>query len=343
MGDQPVVALGQRGRLVLPRLLVPDAYSRKSPQMGQLIYAEPAGNTHIGFESQPEPAMSNRRLRLAAIATVSAAALLSPVSASAQLGRLKKAAADAAKEKVGVKEPSASSSSNYVITADRLSAVMAVMETSMARAERAAAARAVEADYNKKRKTFESCAEAQLQTVAGKTPPVDAIQKSAAITQKSAELGQRMVPAQQAKRYREYVAMTDTLSITSIRSALVMFNLDAKCGAPVYMPPALIDAAAERMNRDNGGSSSNSSGGTAIAPEERAGMTTQQFGMVRERMALWALQQTNNAPADNNKYGVFTSDEQAVLEAQGAKLKKWAPIFKDQPGTWATWGDLKSW
>lgn len=290
--------------------------------------------------------MPNRRLHLATITALSAVALLSPANASAQLGRLKKAAADAAKEKVGVKESpaaAASGSSNFVITADRLSAVMAVMETSMARAERAAAARAVEADYNKRHKAFESCAEAQLQTVAGKMPPVDAVQKSAAITQQTSVLGQKLVPAQQAKRYREYVAMTDTLSALSMRSALVMYNLEAKCGAPVYMPAALVDAAAERMNRDNGGSSSNSSGGTDVASSERAGMTTQQFGMVRERMALWALQQTNNAPADNNKYGVFTGDEQAVLEAQGAKLKKWAPIFKDQPNTWATWGDLKSW
>lgn len=288
--------------------------------------------------------MSNRRLHLVAIAALSAATMIAPTRASAQLGRLKKAAADAAKEKAGVKtEAPASNSSNFVITADRLSAVMAVMEAGMAKAEREVAARAVEADYNKKRKAFESCAETQLQTVAGKTPPVDAIQKSAAITQQSAALGQRLVTAQQAKKYREYVAMTDTLALSSMRSTLVMFNLEAKCSAPPYMPAALIDASAAKMERDATGSGNNQSSGTVIAPADRAGMTTQQFGMIRERAALWTLQQTNNAPVGNNKYGVFTSDEQAVLEAQGAKLKKWAPIFKDQPNTWATWGDLKSW
>ncbi|MEO7997293.1 MAG: hypothetical protein ABI852_07600 [Gemmatimonadaceae bacterium] len=289
--------------------------------------------------------MSNRRIHIIAIAAISATAMLSPANASAQLGRLKKAAADAAKEKAGVKTdaPGTAASSNYVITADRLSAVMALMETSMAKAERVAAARAVEADYNKKKKAYESCAETQLQTVVGKIPPVDAIQKSSAITQQSSALGQRLVAAQQAKKYREYIAMTDTMGISSMRSALVMFNLEAKCSAPPYMPAALVDAAADKMNRDNSGSNGNTSGGTVVASDERAGMTTQQYGMVRERMALWALQQTNNAPADNNKFGVFTADEHAVLEAQGAKLKKWAPIFKDQPNTWSTWGDLKSW
>lgn len=312
-----------------------------------MSHADAARMLHIvGNPNRTRP-MSNRRNQLFALATLSAAALLSPVTASAQLGRLKKAAADAAKEKAGVKteaptSSSSSNSANFVITADRLSAVIAVMETGMAKAEKEAAARAVETDYKAKKKTYDACVETQLQAVTGKPPAMDGIQKSAALSTRSADLGQKMVKAQQSGDYRGYIAMSDTVANLSVRSALVMYGADAKCGAPVYMPPALVIASADKMAQPNGNANANS-GGVVVAPEQRAGMTTQQFGMVRERMALWVLQQTNNAPVGNNKYGVFTSDEQAVLDAQGAKIKKWAPVFKDQPNTWAGWGDLKSW
>ena len=122
-----------------------------------------------------------------------------------------------------------------------------------------------------------------------------------------------------------------------------MYGLDGKCGAPVYMPSALLDESAATMTRAASGQQEYASNQVTVPAEARAGMTLQQFGMIRERAALWALQQTNNAPADNNKYSVFTAEEHAVLSAQGAKLKKWAPIFKDSPATWAGWGDIKSW
>lgn len=289
--------------------------------------------------------MKNRRIQFAAVA-VSAAVAFAPASASAQLGRLKKAATEAAKEVTGAKpEPAkaaaGSSSSLFVITPERLTAVIAVMETNMARAEKEAAAKAAEADYNSKKKAWESCAETQLKAVTGKMPATDGIQKSAAISKQSSAISQKLAPAQSSQNYRAVIALTDTMQILSMRSALVMYGADAKCGAGVYMPPALVDAAAEKMARSN---SSDSRGNeTVVSPEHRAGMTTQQFGMVRERMALWVLQQTNNAPVGNNKYGVFTAEEQAALDAQGAKIKKWAPVFKDAPNTWATWGDIKSW
>ena len=283
-----------------------------------------------------------RQFRLAALV---ACASLAPATATAQLGKLKKAAADAAKEKAGVKADAstASASSDYVITADRLAAVMVVMEAGVERAAREAAAKAVTLDYNTKRKAYETCVENQLNTLTGKAPSVDAMQKAAADAQKTADMAQRISAAQQAKRYREYIAGTDTMTIMSVRSSLVMYGLDTKCGAPVYMPLALVDESAAKMARANSGQSDHASNEVNIPPAQRAGMTTQQFGMIRERAALWALQQTNNAPADNNKYGVFTKNEHAVLDAQGAKLKKWAPVFKDSPSTWAGWGDIKSW
>ena len=288
--------------------------------------------------------MTNRalRFRAVALATIAACVALRPGTATAQLGKLKKTATDAAKEKVGVKTdaPAASGSENFVITADRLTAVMTQMEVGMERAAKAAAAKAVTAEYNAKHKAFETCVQTQMKTMQMQAPSTAGLQKAAAMNKQTSSMAQRVQSAQQGKRNREYIALTDSMSIGSVRSALVMYALETKC-PPAYMPPALVDDAAAKMDRMS--QSDNGSREAAITPAQRAGMTTQQFGMVRERAALWALQQTNNAPADNNKYGVFTKDEQAVLEAQSARLKKWAPIFKESPSTWATWGDIKGW
>lgn len=63
--------------------------------------------------------MNRRRFPFAALAAVSAAVAISPATASAQLGRLKKAAADAAKEVTGAKpEPAkaVAASNAFVIT-----------------------------------------------------------------------------------------------------------------------------------------------------------------------------------------------------------------------------------
>ena len=282
-----------------------------------------------------------RYLNTFAVAAIAAGISLLPNTAAAQLGKIKKAAADAAKEKAGVKAeaPATSGSENFTITADRLTAVIAQLETAMDRATKEAAAKAVTADYNTKRKNFETCVQTQMQSVQLTAPSTAGMQKAAAINQQAAGISQRLQSAQQGKRYREYIALTDTMTIGSMRSALMMYGVEAKC-PPAYMPPALVDDAAAKMDHatqaDNGNEAT-------VPPAQRAGMTPRQFGMVRERTALWTLQQTNNAPADNNKFGVFTKDEQAVLEAQSAKLKKWAQLFKDSPSTWIGWGDIRGW
>ncbi len=292
--------------------------------------------------------MSNhaRLFRITSMGALLVGTMLAPASAPAQLGKLKKAA-DAAKEKTNVKHDApatpGSTSTNFVITADRLAAVMVAMDAAMERAATESAAKAVTADYNAKKKAYEACAEAQLKTVMGQAPSMAAMQKVAMEAQRTADLSKRMLAAQKANRYREVTALTDTMALGSSRSTLVMFGLETKCGAPAYMPAALLDESAAKMAGMNNGQSQNSRNEIIIPPAQRAGMSTQQFGMIRERAALWALQQTNNAPADNNKYSVFTTDENAVLAAQSAKLKKWAPIFKESPATWSNWGDIKSW
>lgn len=274
-------------------------------------------------------------------------AALVPSLACAQLGRLKKAAADAAKEAAGVKNESAASNSNgnLVITAERLSAVMAAMTPIMQQAEMESASRAANGEYLKKKKAFDSCVETQSKSMStGAMPSMDGMTKSGAMSQKSVDMMQRSQAALQAKRYREYVAVSDSMGAYATLSTLAMFNLETKCGQPVYMSSAMIDIEAAKLSRPRSGEvGENGREKTLVPANQRAGMSTYQFGMIRERAALWALQQTNNAPVGDNKYSVFTAEEMTVLEAQGAQLKKWAPYFKERPSLWATWADLATW
>ncbi|MGV3711212.1 MAG: hypothetical protein ACO1Q7_20500 [Gemmatimonas sp.] len=287
-----------------------------------------------------------RRFQIRHVATALVLSAALPAAASAQLGKLRKAAADAGKEAAGVKKETpataASGSNANVITTERLAAVVSVMEANMDRMAKEAAAKAAKNDYDTKRKAYDTCIEGQVKALANTPPSMAAMQNAGNMADRTNGLTQRMTSAQQNKKWTQYVATSDTLQIAAMQQTLTLYGVQSKCGAPVYMPPVLVADAAAKMDRQTSGGDSD--GDQIVVPAaQRAGMTTYQFGMVRERAALWALQQTNNAPVGNSKHGVFTAEEQAVLEAQGAKLKKWAPIFKESPSTWVTWGDIKNW
>ena len=289
--------------------------------------------------------LHNRRhiLGIAALA-FSAATLMSPHTASAQLGRLKKAAADAAKEAAGVKPKNESGTENFPITVERLDAVLATLEPAMLEAQRVMALKAATAVYDNTRKANEKCVnDATLALTAGgkaMVPSPAKMQQVAANGQVTVKMMQRLQPAIQAKRYREAAALQDSLALAGASTASMMFDLEPKCGKLPYKPAVMLDDEAINMARQGSGSTTNL---VVVPPANRAGMTMQQFGMVRERAALWALQQTGNAPVGNNKYSVFTTAEQSVLEARGDRLKKMAPFLKDQPARWTSWGELQTW
>ena len=77
-----------------------------------------------------------------------------------------------------------------------------------------------------------------------------------------------------------------------------------------------------------------------VAPDARAGMTTGQWGRVRERMALWLLIKSGDVPATAEK---FTEAEESVMSARATELKKFAPLFKSGSMQWVHWSDVKSW
>lgn len=279
--------------------------------------------------------------------------------ASAQLGRLKKiatdAAKDAAKEKAGVKEPESSQNGggakiDYTITEDRANAVLASLapyvETAKREMERKkadAAIAAAKAEHQAKVKTVSDCI--TKFTAGSGMPDMGWMQtpKGEALTSKMQTVGARSAAATQSGNRREQLALTDTMSVLMVQQVGMMFP-KSNCGSQPYMSKALLDyevANQERLMKSQSNVSMPSGeDGFVVPPNQRAGMTSGQFGRVREAIAIWLLQQSGDVPPTAYK---FTDAEKAVLTAKAAQLKDLGPLFKTNALTWASWGDIKAW
>lgn len=282
--------------------------------------------------------------RLVACAVLSFA-LATP--ASAQLGKLKKIASDAAKDAATGKKPDPAASAglpgakiDYAVTDERLTAIMSVLGPMAEEARNESEARKLRVGYEAKSKAFTDCIEKSAQ---GATPDVMAMgsAKAEGLQGKMSTYMDRATKAQQSKRWREYVANTDSALVTQMAISMLMMPT-AKCGAMPYMPAALVEASAKQMEFAGNPNSGNSVGSDqlVVPAEKRAGMTSGQFGRIRETIAIWLLIQSGDLPANTYK---FTEAEQAVLSAKSAALKTFTPLFKDGVMRWATWGDIKSW
>ena len=280
-------------------------------------------------------------------------------TASAQIGKLKKMGADAVKDAVGKKaaDPTAARV-DYAITKERLESIITVLAPLAAGAQReadaraanerrAAEAKALSTAYDEKVKVANECA---TKATAGRAPDLASVDvaKYEAVLAKSTTVSVRLAEAQAAKRWRQYIALTDTFLNVQMQTALMMFP--NKCPVYPYKPTALIEAEVAKMEQATSSSStstsssSTSSSGTSdeltIPSASRGGMTTGQFGRIRERMAIWALIEAGDLPPASDK---FTDEEKAVLAARVAEIKKLGPLFKAGTMRWATWGDIKSW
>jgi hypothetical protein len=118
----------------------------------------------------------------------------------------------------------------------------------------------------------------------------------------------------------------------------------SNCGVMPYMPAALLDyqVASEARLMKSGSNAEMPTGDDAfiVPPNQRAGMTSGQFGRIREAIAIWLLQQSGDVPPTAYK---FTDAEKAVLTAKAAQLKDLGPLFKTNALTWASWSDIKAW
>ncbi len=254
----------------------------------------------------------------------------------AQLGKLKKIGADAAKDAAMGKKPEDPTAARvtYDITAERLSAIVTALTPALAAAQRDADAKAVTAGYDARYKAANEC----FSKLTTGTPDLSGMQteKYEAMSTKLTSIGTRLSAATSAKRHREMIALQDTAIVLQVTMAAAMFK--NTCPAMPYKPAAMIDAAVAQMEQAASGASSSSE--IVVSPDARAGMTHGQWGRVRERVAVWLLIQSGDLPKTAEK---FTDAEQSVMSARSAELKKFAPLFQSHTMQWVNWGDVKAW
>jgi hypothetical protein len=303
---------------------------------------------------------------------LSASALLLAVStpAHAQLGKLKKMGADAikdaAKGKLGNKDttstskPGAAGSAaaaasgnakaptrapNYTITAERIELVMTSLRPLVADAEKQLVLRRTSADYKAKREAALACfnkASSNVNPMALMNQS-EAQQKRAAAMQAQAEaVNKRLNASRDKSNSRAKLALQDTADVMQMNMAAV--SIGSSCTMP-YAPLALIDAQASanaNANASNDADGSDESGTLDPTPEAKQALTRAEFGMLRERIALWLMAQTNPSLQKGSE-GKFTAEENAAMSAKAAELTGLAPLFSSSALRWSTWGDVKAW
>lgn len=290
---------------------------------------------------------------------VAAALVLSATPAFAQLGKLKKLGADlakdAAKEKLDPKKetpakPSESSSSSassrntdLVLNEDRVALVVASLQPMLAEATARRELRIVTAQHEEKTKASRTCLEAaQMRASANPMSTMETSQKNQAQIEKLSKdverLSEKMSAAVNANDARARVYITDSLTVMQVRMSMAVFG--SNC--PVHYTPAqILDAQIKSESRTV--VSEDMDAGTFDPPAAaKENLTRYQFGLLRERIAIWALKQ-EDPTLKAGKQGIFTPEEEAALQANAADIKKLTPLFKDGSLRWSTWGDLSQW
>ncbi|MBK9978066.1 MAG: hypothetical protein IPP20_09055 [Gemmatimonadetes bacterium] len=279
--------------------------------------------------------------------------------AEAQIGsRLKKlgkdAMKDAAKAKVGgsAKDSSAAGSGSgaatggaggsnsakvdIAVTSDRVTMVMAAIASVAERAKLLATANAERAVYEPKRDSAMACV--QGATSNGAMPSQAGMQASRKMSARQDGLSRRYNAALAANDRLKAVFLEDSLQVATHELTATMFGVAGKCGARPYAPPSLLRAMA-------GANESGDDFNTLVVTDPAlSAMTRYQFGMVRERIALYAMSQAGLISAKAaGKEGVFTEEELAVLAARRDELVAMAPLFKGGTLTWSGSSDLRGW
>jgi hypothetical protein len=295
-------------------------------------------------------------------ASLAGALLVFASPAQAQFGKLKKIGADAikdaAKDKMsgankkdsattstGAKaassagSASASSSSvkknDFTLTEDRVALVLVSLESQVADAQkRDEGIRAIRA-YLLSKQALDSCIQLATKRATPATMGASAQKNSARITaidDQARAASKRMSAAMEAGDMKTAGMIADTVNVLQTRSGLL--TMGATCKAE-FKPAALAE-------RDNGQQDDDVNGTYNPGATVTELLSRYEYGMLRERIALWALLQENPSLA-KGKEGVYTDAEQAALTANAAGIKKLTPYFKSDAMIWKTWNDLKSW
>ena len=264
------------------------------------------------------------------LALVAATLTAAPGAARAQLiGRMKKAAQDRVAERIGApgSKPDtpagAHASSRLEITPERVDAFVVAMRPLVTDAERRHAERAARAAYDEKRKRWEECGErvgrrltaAQRQQAA--MPSMETQLKMAELATLATPVMEAYLQAAAAGRHERASVLEDSLAVLDFRSKVLTFPPLAECGPPPKRPAIAADAAGE-------------TGGATIA--QPAGMSATQFGLLRERIAVYLLTRGTENP--------FTPAERSALDARMTELQTLTAFFRDGTLAWSSWSDL---
>jgi hypothetical protein len=300
------------------------------------------------------PAPIARRLLLSCLTTLSLAAVSAP--AEAQLGKLKKMGADAMKEKLGAKKdsvvaPATKTSSNasgssagskpngaIPLDADHLELVLVSLNAAVPEATKRLEAARFARDFATRKAAADSCERAVGNSATPQTIRAAAQRNSAEIeriNQQAMPVAQRTTAAAEASpvNMRTLLFLQDTMEVLQRRIALLSMGGSCKIE---FTPAPIIDA---RLQANTGGEAR---GQFTVPAAVQGKLTPYQFGLLRERLAVWALSQDSPAFKAQNSM-VFSADEQAALTARAADIQKLVPLFKGNALTWSTWNDLKSW
>jgi hypothetical protein len=296
--------------------------------------------------------------------------VLLPSSSEAQLGRLKKLGADAvkdaAKDKLvgkdttatGAAKPAAAGgnassnatsapkaparTANYTITAARIDLVVATLKPHVAAAEKNFALRKVIADYTAKRDAAQACFDRASKTFnpMSMMNQSEAQEKRTATVQAQAEAVNRRLNASREKDtdLRGSLFLKD--SADALQMNLAASSMGSSCTYP-FAPPAVIDAQVAEIDSKSSERASDGSTVEATADAKQS-MTWQEFGKIRERMALWLMAQSNPSLQKGSE-GTFTAEEHAAMSAKAAELKGLTPLFASSALRWSSWGDVKNW
>jgi polyhydroxyalkanoate synthesis regulator phasin len=262
--------------------------------------------------------------------------------AAAQLGKLRKIATDAAKDAAAAKKPQGvetpAAKVDYTVTEERADAIIAVLTPLMERAKIEKSRADAKAAYEAKTKPISACLNKVGQN--GELPNLGITQSPAyeALTKRITALSQRVAALEGKSDYRGAIATQDTMLVLQMQMTAQMFG--AKCGALPYKPAVIVDQEAEFMKMAKSGVAPASESEFRVPTEKRAGMTTGQFGKLRELVAIFAMQKAGDLPPGEYK---FSEKELVVLNSKTPQLAPLAPYFKSGFLTWASWGDITEW
>ena len=268
----------------------------------------------------------------AALLALALAAAALPSRADAQLlGRIKRAAQSAATdaagnklgataaEKAGVTTPAAGSSGAparpvLVVTTENIDLLIAAFEPTLTAQQRhQAVLRAAEAHG-----AFVACrAEAQQKMYANPTESPAGAAEAKRMNAKADDLADRVGKLNPMQDQARVIALADSADMYRYRAQRASYPaLFGKCGEFSW------------PNRDPAAQASASF--QAPAPAVPPGMSSTQFGRLRERIALWAL----------GKPTGFTDDELSALESRRPQLSPLAEAFRGGALVWSSWSDL---